>query len=132
MAKRILFIIGLLVLGAESPASAEWVKAAKDVNGTEYYVDPDTIRRKGGFVKQWELGDYTTAIRIGNVSAWSAKSQLEYDCEEEAFRILTTIYFSGNMGWGKVLYTEEEAGKSKPVTPESVIQIKWNRVCNKQ
>lgn len=126
--------VGLLLtflLLRTAPVYAEWVLIVETPSGMTEYVDPDTIRRKGDMVKMWVLFDYKTAQTSAGDSYFSSKSQMEIDCPEERFRILAFTWFSGNMGNGKVIYSNSDESKWRPVAPGSVAKDLSSVVCSR-
>jgi hypothetical protein len=128
-----LLLITLLLLSS-GPAYAEWVAvvSGSDEEGSTVYMDPDTFRRNGDLVKRWHLYDYKTAQTTTLGTFFSFKVLNQYHCTEERARRLTSTFFSGNMGTGKVLFTNADEGKWEPVAPESVGQVLRKVACNKQ
>jgi surface-adhesin protein E len=124
-------LITLLVLSS-GPAYAEWVEIAATDYGITVYVDPDTIRHEGNLVKMWELFDHKTTQTIGVGLFMSLKDQREYDCTKERFRVVTFTQFSGNMGSGKLGYSNSDETKWIPVAPQSLIHTLWKFACSKQ
>ena len=126
-----LFLITLLLLSS-SPVYAEWVwidDKAKD--GMTTYANPDTIRRKGDLVKMWTLFDFKTAEHVADTTHLSFKEQDEYDCTKLRTRRLAGRFFSGNMGSGKVVYSNATKDKWGPVPPGSVSHDLWKLACSK-
>jgi len=128
--KRLL-LFTLLVLSS-GPAYAEWVPVSDgDEAGKTVYVDPATIRRNSNLVKMWLFYDYKTVQTVGGIRFLSAKEQWEFDCAEERSRVLALKEFSGNMGSGTVVYTNEQVGNWIPVTPGSISHTVWTVACRK-
>jgi hypothetical protein len=96
------------------------------------YVDSDTIRREGGLVKLWDLIDAKTIQTEADISYLSIKSQTEYDCLNERGRLLTIMFFSGNMGSGKVLFSGSDKQTWVPVDPEGLDKVRWDYACGKK
>jgi hypothetical protein len=126
-----LVLVTLLLLSS-APAYAEWVEIAATDYGMTVYVDPDTIRHEGDLVKMWELFDFKTTQNIGIGLFMSRKDQREYDCTKKRYRVLTFTQFSGNMGSGKVGYSNSDGSNWAPVEPESAAQGLWKVACGKQ
>jgi hypothetical protein len=126
-------LITLLVLSS-SPVYAEWVAVSVDAAdiGMTVYMDPDTIRHKGDLVKGWLLYDFKTAQTKTYGAFLSFKALSEFDCTEERTRQLAVTHFSGNMGRGKVVYTDSDQGKWHPVAPESIGQTVWKAACDEK
>ena len=125
------FLITLLVLNS-GPAYAEWVAVEKTDDGMTIYFDPDSIRRKEDLVKMWVLYDYKTVQTVEGVSYLTLKTQSEYDCTEKRTRMLEFTYFSGQMGSGKVAFSDSVEGKWLPVSPDSIGEAVWKFACGKE
>ena len=128
--------LGLLIavlLMSVGPAYAEWQVVDKD-DHHEYavYIDPDTIRRNGEVVKWWELWDHETVQTVAGESRLSMKFQREHDCAETLQRPLSQTWFAGNMGSGKVGFSNSNEGKWQPVQPGSIAQMLWKLACGKK
>jgi hypothetical protein len=127
-----LILLTLLILLCNGPAYAEWVAVSgSDESGEIGYVDPATIRRKGDMVKMWELKDFKTVRTAGATAYLSIKTQAEFDCAEERMRMLAFSVFADNMGSGKVVWSNSDEGKWKPVEPGSVGEGLWKIACGK-
>jgi hypothetical protein len=124
-------LITLLLLNS-GPAYAEWVEIAATDYGMTVYIDPDTIRHEGNLVRMWELFDHKTTQTIGVGLFMSLKDQREYDCTKERFRVVTFTQFSGNMGSGKLGYSNSDETKWIPVAPQSLIHTLWKFACSKK
>ena len=124
-------LISLLVLSSGS-VCAEWVALGESDSETTVYVDPDTIRRKGDLVKMWELYDFKPIRTVAGNSYFSSKAQIENDCAEERRRTLAFTWFSGNMGSGKVVFSESHEGRWAPVAPDTIGLMLWTFACGKK
>jgi len=110
--------------------AAEWIK----VEGNEYvtfYVDPATISKAGSKAVMLTLVDFKTANRNGGNPYMSTKTQHEYDCTENKWRLLNFSYHAGNMGEGELVHTDAEPGQWEPVKLGSGTQIRWKIACGK-
>ena len=127
-----LFLITLLVLSS-GPANAEWmpVHEIPQLSAT-ISVDPDTIHRKGDLVELWVLFDYKTTQPGQGGPIRSTKTQAEFDCEAGLSRALAATDFSGNVGSGKVVYSNSDKQKWEPVAPGSLGQVLWRFACGKK
>ena len=130
MMKRLL--MGQMLLVTATAASAEWTVVAGGNNEFTLYLDMATIRRNGNLVKLWDLMDYKTTQEFSNHSFLSTKQQTEYDCKEERGRQLAYSFFSGQMGSGKNVNTNNDTGKWAPIQPGSVGEAKWKIACGKK
>jgi len=113
-------------------ANAEWT----DIGATGIYiqsVDRATIRRNGNLVKMWGLKDYKTMQTVAGDSFLSSKTQAEYNCKEDRSRTLAFLWFDGQMGNGKVVYSNGNLKDEwAPITPGSVAERLWKIACGKQ
>ena len=128
--KRLL--MGLMLAITAGAASAEWTQSGEGESFI-HYVDIATIRRNGNLVKMWDLMDYKTVRTVSGISYLSDKSQIEYDCKEEKERMLAFTYFSGQMGNGKVVYSNGAVKDEwEPIEPGSVAETLWKIACGKK
>ena len=124
--------IALLVLSS-GPVYAKWMLVSgEDKIGLTVYVDPDTIQREGNLVKMWSLIDYKKTEIIPGDSLLSIRRQNEYDCTEERTRMLASMWFSGNMGSGRVVHSDSDEGEWKPVAPGSASEGLLKIACGKE
>ena len=129
MMKRLL--MGLMLLMTATAASAGWTDVG-DNDQTIQYVDRETIRRNGNFVKMWDLADFKTVRTVAGDSILSQRSQMEYDCLEERYRRLAFTWFDGQMGNGKVVFTNGNVRDEwSPIAPGSSGKILWKIACGK-
>ena len=124
-------LLTMLMLMVTTTASAEWTISGFSDSFIQY-VDRATIRRNGNFVKMWNLRDYMAMQTIADVSYFSSKRQLEYDCKEERSRRLAVSFFSGRMGNGNVVLNDNEPDKWGPIQPESIGEALWKVACGKK
>ena len=128
--KRLL--MGTMLLATAGAASADWTVAG-DNDQFSLYVDRATIRRNGNLVKMWDLVDFKTVqTGPGGESYLSSKTQEQYDCKEERSRQIAFTWFDGKMGSGKVVVSDSDPGKWKPIAPESVAAALWKIACGKK
>ncbi len=125
-----LFLMTLIALSS-APGYAEWVEIGTTDNGsTSVYFDPDSIRRKGEMVKMWIMFD---SKKVQSWNGLSVMLQQQIDCGEDRYRYLAIRRFSGNMGTGRVIYTNaDDTAPWRPVAPGSVSQVLWKVACTEQ
>lgn len=121
----------MLLAAASSSAMAAWVDVGNNEN-TTIYVDPSAIQREGHLAKMWHLTDFKKPSRDMGEPYLSTKDQYEYDCKEAKSRRRASSQHSGNMGGGKVVYSDSFTSKWKPVPPDSGIEILWKFACVKK
>jgi surface-adhesin protein E len=111
---------------------AEWMWIHHEAtDGTTTYANPDTIRRDGDLVTMWALLDFKTIQTVEGSSILSFKVQDEYDCTEERTRRLAVTFFSGNMGRGKMVYSNSSKDKWEQDPQGSIKYDLWKLACGK-
>jgi hypothetical protein len=132
----------LLAVAGVSAASNAIAQTAAATNPTGWvvvvrahtftvYANPATIRRADNKAKIWEMKDYNTAQMNDGEPYMSQKTQNEYDCKEDRSRILALSLHSGNMGDGKVIWSDPEPDKWHPVAPGRVGEASRKFACGK-
>ncbi len=115
----------------EKVKTADWIK----VEGNEFvtfYVNPATIHKTDNGATMLTLVNFKTVNESGGFPHMSTKTQHEYDCKEELWRLIYYSYYSGNMGEGELVYTDTKPGTWEPVKPGSGTKIRWKIACGKQ
>ena len=128
--KKLLLIFTLLfsTLMFSTPSYGEWTEVSKNVVGDTFYVDFDRIRKHGGYVYWWELGDYLKPLRRGDLSS---KIYNQGDCKLFRFKYLSFSFHNEPMGNGTG-DVEEPVAKHKGwqyPPPESSEETILKRVC---
>lgn len=124
-------IILMLLVAVGNSAMAAWIEVGKNEN-TTVYVDSAAIQRVGNMAKMWHLTDFKTANKDMSDAYLSTKDQNEYDCKEIKYRRRASSQHHGNMGSGKVVYSDSFTTKWKPIPPDSGIEILWKFACVKK
>jgi hypothetical protein len=124
-------ILMLLLAVVSSSAMAEWVNLGNDGDITAY-VEPTTIRKDGNTAEMWYLVDYKTTKKIDGKLYMTLKSQSQFDCKKEQYRILSISYYSGNLGGGEVVSSSNKISTWEPVPPKSISEALWNYACGKK
>jgi hypothetical protein len=125
----VLSALAMLQVWTVPPVFSDWVLI--DSNQTaKVYVDPETIQRNGAFVRMWVLDDLQTAHTRGSSRYLSSRAQEEHDCGEQRFRVLALGNYSGNMGFGKEVYTSSTQSKWTPIPPGTLAESVWNFACS--
>ncbi|MEE8289212.1 MAG: surface-adhesin E family protein [Nitrosomonadaceae bacterium] len=114
-------------------AIGEWIKVDRNKNaGITRYVDITTVHKMGNNVKMLDLIDYITVREAMEDKFLSIKVLQEYDCNEVKKRILAFNTYSGNMGYGGVLYANSKPNKWEIISsPRSVSLTLWEIACSR-
>ena len=99
MKKLLILVTFISSMIMSSVAHAEWTKVSKNIRGMTFYVDFERIRKHGGYVYYWDLGDYLTPM--GNFKNLSVINYNQVDCVLMRRKILTQIQYKGKMGTGQ-------------------------------
>ena len=124
-------VLALLLTVVSMSAQAEWHSIYSDDNFS-IYADSSTITRSGDLVKMWSLYDFKVAEAIPTSNpSQSQKTQKEFDCRTRKFRQLHMILFSGNMGKGNAITTNDQTADWMPFQRGSLNEIEWQTACGK-
>ncbi len=126
MKSALLFAITLLC--AAQQAQAELVKVFENIRGTEVYIDTDTMAGGGRYRKVWELQTFREPSPQGMLSMRIHK---EYDCKDEAARMLSYVVFKGKMGTGEKMGTVATPGAWQSVSKNPGAKGGFRMVCGK-
>ena len=72
-----------------------WEPVVESETHVEYSYDPATLKWVGNIVTYWELSDYSTPLKAGNLTVKSTKSKVIQDCENNRFRVADLIDYDG-------------------------------------
>jgi hypothetical protein len=92
------------VLLFSSSVVAEWTLIAHSDYGDSFFVEYDTIKKENEYVYYWELVNYPSSLQD---NIYSAKNYFVLDCKKYLFKFLKDIYFSEEMGKGKIISQSE-------------------------
>ena len=97
--KKLLLIFTLLfsTLMFSSTSFAGWTEVSKNVEGTNFYVDFERIRKHDGYVYWWDLSDYVKPDKSGNLSN---KMYNQGDCKLFRYKLLSVSFHKEPMGGG--------------------------------
>jgi len=125
-------ILMMLLAVVSASAAAEWLGLGVRETTTTYY-DFSTIRRADDIAKVWKLIDYTTPpVQSFTKPYKSHKEQAEFDCEKRKMRHIALIFYSGNMGEGDVLYSEDIPGSWNSPPAKSIDEFLMKIACGKE
>ena len=122
--------LALALIFVSSSAMAKWIKVDDDYL-LDIYVDYATIRKADNKVSMWDLVDLKSEREVVGTRLLSAKTQNEYDCKKEQWRLVASSFFNKNMGAGRVVYSGKPGQKWLPVEPDSFAEVLWAIACGK-
>ena len=120
---RYLFILTYFFI---STASAEWVRL-----GERTHIDPSTIKKNASTIRMWDLIDFgkTITSQSSGIKYKSVTQYIEYDCNNEKWRMLSYNWHSGVMANGEVVANGRGDGLWDYVNPNSTVKLKLDYVC---
>ena len=127
-------ILVLLLLMVSTNVFAEWTWFDDSAGGVGFYIDYETIKKKGHKVKMWSLLDSKTVKKSsGGKEYLSVVMRQEYNCEEETSRQLDFYLYSGNMKQGEIVYSITNI-KDEPISilPGSIDEGLFKIACGKK
>jgi hypothetical protein len=125
MKKLLLTLLTALMLTGS--VWAEWVKIDSN-NDSDFYIDPETIRKAGNIVRAWEIQNLKQQAKRGELSR---RYRMEYDCTQERNRILSISTHSGPMASGTTLMSFSASDQWDSIPPNTVSETVLKIVCAK-
>jgi hypothetical protein len=138
-----LFFVAILVLlsgnamAVPVPVVSGW-EYIGDNDGETHYIIKSSIKKSGKTVKMWSLIDFKTPQELTDGKYLSLKKQVDYDCNNSRFRMLSAVATTGNMGKGDIVLNvsikedEKNSGngfKWKEVIPDSAMEELFKYAC---
>jgi len=112
--------LGMLLLVCNM-AYAEWTSVGRFDNGN-FYIDKQSMVRKGDQREIWTLMDYRFVQMDGNKNIYrSSRSMMQIHCVEKKARIIHMSFFSGSMLRGNEVGKMGTLKEWEPVPPDTPI-----------
>jgi hypothetical protein len=99
-----------------------------------YYLDFQSIRKRGQKVTVWEMLDFDAPQMVGESRQkyLSSKLHIEFDCDLRKSRILSLYLYEGRMGSKRIVYSKSYPLSVWALVPsDSVEKELWNSACVK-
>jgi len=107
-----------------------WEPIVESETNTVYSFDPSSVKREGDMVTYWELVDYKTPLKSGNLVVVSSKSKVIQDCKNNRYKVSDLIDYDGHGGNGNIVsVTMNSETNWYKGTPDSVNEVLKNRLC---
>jgi hypothetical protein len=96
----------------------EWFEVSTHVDGsTTFYMDPDSIKERDGYLYFWTLTDYASPMEDTPIKILSVVSRRQVSCEEEKMRNEVIINYDDNMGKGEITLLNDSPSTKWMVPP---------------
>ena len=108
-------------------AEYQWVEVLKTDNGNIFFIDKNSINKKGDkifFIKMHEYSDFND---------YGEKSSIihhEVDCKNLKFKYLTDFYYKLSMGEGEPSFVGNEESDWIEVKNDTILKVLVSYVCN--
>ena len=107
-----------------------WEPIVESESNTVYYIDSSSIKREGDIVSYWELSDYSTPLKDGNLVVVSSKSKIFQDCKNNRYKVGDLIDYDGHKGMGNIVnVTMGSVTDWYKGTTDSVNELLKKRLC---
>ena len=126
----------MLVAAGSRPVATEWITVKETTSTNDRFVTyaaPSTIRKTGTTVKMWSMmesmdiqGTPSDRPHFSWIDDW------EYDCEGKRLRPLEFRAYSGKMGTGGNVLSQNSVELMMAVNPGSVGEALWKIACGKE
>jgi hypothetical protein len=110
-----------------TPSYGEWTKLTENVNGNQFYVDFERIRKHDGYVYFWSLGDYLKPL--SGVSSYIRYYQ--GDCKLFRHKSLSFSSYKEPMGGGTGKFDNNPSNNWSYPIPNSVVEVILKTVCSR-
>ena len=111
-----------------STSFAEWTKVSESVSGNTFYVDFERIRKHGGYVYFWMLGDHLKPSKHGILSI---KYYRQGDCKLFRVKPLSYVFHKQPMGRDTGDSKNRKNPEWKYPSPNSVDEELLKLVCSR-
>ena len=99
--QKIILVLAFLIM-FPSICWGEWVKSVTSDKGNTYYIEYDTITKKGNHIYFWFLEDFNK--KKDEYGDMSVLTHHKLDCQLFRMKILQFITFDQPMGTGKITH----------------------------
>jgi hypothetical protein len=122
---RFLFVFSLLLL-AQIPATAEWIKMSETKRGKVFFIESNEITVQGDQRLVTELIDNKRPDRDGDKSVRVVR---DYDCKQKRYRVITAAYYKSPMAEGEPSMSVEGTMGWTEIDPNTPARAILDHVC---
>lgn len=125
MAKLLVAFVSILSCAV---AQAEWLDFGRGED-FQTYIDTSTYQRTANGWTVWALQDFDQTETFNGHRYRSLIALQEFDCKNRRSRTLGETQYSGRMGGGKVVFSDQGAGSWRLTIPGTVGKNQIDIVC---
>ena len=114
-----------------APTQWDLLGSSEANGGMDVYVARSTIRKAGNAAQMADLYDFKTAQVFEGKRFLSARNRHEYDCARARRRMVGTVGYSGHMGQGSVIASDNDTSAWESVPPSGPAREFWRVACAK-
>lgn len=123
-------LAGILSLSC-GMAAADWSALIRDAHGTTYF-DKEKIVAQDALATVWTLYDAEVPTEIRpNEYSHSARTQIEFNCQERLARTMVMISYAERMANGKVMSVKSTHSQWEVINPKTWRQAVFKVACPK-
>jgi hypothetical protein len=126
--KRYITLFFLTAALSGNALADEWIQVGES-ESIKTFVNNTAVVVNGNWAVMWVLRDYGAPVQVGKSRRLSSISVEEYDCKAKQYRTLSFYWFSQRHGKGKMVYSEIDHDKFRPIIPGSHEQEEWKAAC---
>jgi len=128
--RSVVGISSVLLVLVSGGAQADWTGVGHANEIYSAYADRDSIRRQGSMATMHGLYDFRRQdFTPEGRGLYSTAVLREYDCAGRRVRLLSSIDFSGRMGEGAPVSTNQTPGRWEPVLEGGIDDAYWTVAC---
>ena len=109
-------------------AKADWIPIGGNQDFDLYKYSPE-FKKDGTHIKMWELWNYKKPQGKSPDTRLSEKLLEEYDCSKNQFRVLSLIFYKGQIGQGEVVLQNTTPHEWKPIVPDTISSVLISEAC---
>ena len=123
--------LALLLASVSASSLAEWTEIEKFDDGMRVFVDPATVRRTGDTAQLLHLVRWgEPQLEPGSPNYLSTVVRSTYDCIGKREKYLASTSFSGTMGNGAIVISDEDAVDHwYSISASSLEEKLWKLAC---
>lgn len=114
--KKIVFLFGLLFCSSVF-AQSNWITVALNSTGNEWFVDVNSIQRRGDLVTFWSRANFLVRDKDGDLSS---KSQDTINCRTREQIIRWIMFYDDRDNMGKLTLSSESTASWRPIAPDTI------------